>query len=241
MRTPRQVLKDINDVLLLPKLSINLMHSATVKNDPFYGRIVQEFYDTARRRHRKFPLIRALECGVAVCVLPGSFDEYVAMIEASARRNVKKAERLGYEFRRIDYNRFLEDIAAIRRSADVRQGEMPKDFLNEELKRCTDPATRTPVHDYAYFGIVKDDQLQAYAGCLVSGELFMIEQLYGHAAHQSDGIVPMVIVEMVRYLLEHYPRAKYYAYGAYFGATATMRRFKRKFGFQPYRVEWKLG
>ena len=241
MKTPREIVTDIREWLSLPLLRIDLMHAATEKNDPFYGRVVLEFHRAARKRHARFPLIRALECGVAVCVLPPSFDEYVAAIEASARRNVKKAGRLGYEFRRIDYNQFLEDIAAIRRSTDERQGKMPGPFLKEEVQPCKDPASRTEVHDYAYFGVLKEGRLRAYAGCLVSGEACMIEQLYGHAAHQSDGIVPMLIVEVERYLLGHYPRVKYYVYGTYFGAGATLRRFKRKFGFQPHRVEWKLG
>ena len=240
MKTPRQVLTDIREFLSLPSLTVNLMQSATEANDPFYGRIVREFYDGARQRHRKFPLVRALERGVAVCVVPSSFDGYVGMIEASARRNVRKAERLGYEVQRIDYNRFLEDIAAIRRSADVRQGEMPEAFLKEDLKPCNDPPTRTNVHDYAYFGVLKEDHLWAYAGCLVSGEMLMIEQLYGHAARQPDGIVPMLIVEMARRIPEAYPRVKYYIYGTYFGASMSLRRFKRKFGFMPCQVNWVL-
>jgi len=241
MKTPREVLKDVRELLSLPSLTIDLMCSATEKNDPFYGRVVREFYKTARKRHRKFPLIRALECGVAVCVLPRSFEDYFSAIEASARRNVRKAERLGYAFDRIDYNRFLDDITAIRRSATVRQGPLPDALLNERARPCANPPTRTNLHDYVYFGVLKEGWLVAYAGCLVSGEVFMIEHLYGHAAHQADGIVPMLIAGMARYIPEHYPRVKYYMYGTLFGAGETLRRFKTKFRFLPHRVKWVLG
>ena len=68
----------------------------------------------------------------------------------------------------------------------------------------------------------------------------MIEHIYGHAAYQSDGIVPLLLVGMGEYVRAHYPTVMYYGYGSYFGASETLRRFKRKFCFQPYRVKWLL-
>jgi hypothetical protein len=241
MKLPYELFKNAKYILSLPKLTINLMHWATEKNDPFYERVVREFYMASRKRHRKLPLVRALEYGVAVCVMPNLFEDYFKTIESSARRNYKKAERLGYEFRRIDCNQFLDDITAIRRSAEVRQGQMPDSFLNERAKPCTDPPSLNDVHDYPYFGVLKEGVLVAYAGCLVSGEAFMVQHIYGHAAHQADGVVPMLYIEMARYLLSNYPYVKYYIYGTYFGASETMRRFKMKFKFEPYKVNWTLG
>jgi hypothetical protein len=69
----------------------------------------------------------------------------------------------------------------------------------------------------------------------------MIEHIYGHAAYQSDGVVPKMIVDTAGYLMECHPAVKYYGYGSYFGASATLRRFKKKFGFMPCRVKWLLG
>ena len=241
MKTPREMLTDVRSLLALPRLTVDLMHGETAGNDPFYSRTVREFYRAARKRHRKFPLIRAMEYGVAVCVLPRSFDDYLMAIEASARRNFKKAQRLGYGFRRIAYNDFLPDISAVLRSTDIRQGKVPEQLRRPDMKRCEDPPSRTDIHDYAYFGVLREGHLYAYAGCLVSGEIAMIEQLYGHVARQPDGIVPMLIMEIARHILDCYPRVKYYAYGTYFGAGTTLRRFKTKFAFRPHRIEWTLG
>lgn len=232
---------DFLSLIRLPRVDINLNHAETVGNDPFYGRIVREFYETTRRRHPKFPLVKRYEYGVALCTIPKEFEAYFMMIEAAARRNFKKAERNGYVFSKIDFNNHLGDIKEIRQSTDVRQGSVASEILNGKVTRCSNPASTTNIHDYPYFGILKDGRLVAYAGCLVAGELCMIEHILGHAARQSDGIVPALIISIARYVMEHYPSVKYYGYGTYFGAGRTMRRFKRKFGFVPHRVKWTLG
>ena len=236
-----KLLADALALLRLPSVSINLMHGATQGNDPFYGDLVGKFHRNTQKRHRKFPLLRQYAHGVALCVMPADFDAYLAALESSARRNFKKSLRNGYTFQRIAFNEFLGDIAEIRRSTDVRQGAMSRDFLEKEVEPCRDPPSRAEVHDYPYFGVVKDGKLVAYAGCLVAGEAFVIEQIFGHAAYQSDGIVPMLLIGMAEYAFAHCPRVRYYVYGTFFGAGPTLRRFKTKFRFLPHRVKWILG
>jgi hypothetical protein len=186
-------------------------------------------------------LIGKLTFGVALCPLPEGKGDYLKAIEASGRRNVKKAQRLGYVFRKIDVNDNLGDIQAIRQSADVRQGKMDVDFLKGEVVQCRNPEPRTRTHGYPYFGVLKDGHLYAYAGVLIAGEMAMIEHIYGHAAHHADGVVPALLVGIAEHLAVQYPSVRYYGYGSYFGASETMRRFKRKFLFMPHRVKWILG
>jgi hypothetical protein len=235
----KRLIQDAVTILRMPSVSINLMHAGTARNDPFYGRIVREFFAQTQKRHRKLPVIRALEYGVALCELPASFDEYFMAIESAARRNVKKAQRIGYTFQRIEFNQYLTDVGEIRRSTDQRQGTVPASF--GEVTPCRDPPSTTPIHDYAYFGIIKDGKLRAYAACLISGELCMVEHILGHADYQQDGVVPMLITGICRELFERFPSVKYYAYGTYFGGGITLRRFKKKFGFTPHRIRWVLG
>ena len=225
----------------LPRVTVDLMVRETAGNYPFFERVTRQFYRSSRKRHRKFPLIGVLTHGVAVCELPKSFGEYFMYIEAAGRRNVKKANRNGYDFTRIDYNEYLEDIREIRRSTDQRQGQLSDDFLNGDVSRCENPESKTDVHDYPYFGVLKDGKLVAYMGLLIAGELAIIEHIYGHAEFQNDGVVPKMIVDTAGYLMEHYHNVKWYGYGSYFGASETLRRFKRKFRFLPYRVRWSLG
>jgi hypothetical protein len=163
------------------------------------------------------------------------------MIEESARRNYRKAEKNEYVFKRINYNGYLQDVSEIWRSREMRQGKMPQSLLSGEAKACSNPNTKTNTHDYPCFGILKGDQLVAYAGCFVAGEVTFIETIYGHGLYVGHGIMAMLIIDLVRYLSTNYPNVKYLAYGTYFGALPKMKRFKRKFGFMPYNVKWVLG
>ncbi|MGO8702929.1 MAG: hypothetical protein ACLQVA_03845 [Candidatus Brocadiia bacterium] len=232
-----QFLRDLGAASRMPKQSVDLMCAAAANNDPFYERIVRKLYKDGRRRHPKFPLIRQFQYGVALCVLPKDFETYFMMVEAAARRNYKKALRNNYTFDRINFNDHLADIQEVVCSTEVRQG---KEFARWEVKPCQDPPTRTDIHDYPYFGVLRDGKLVAYAGCLVGGEVCLLEQILGHAEYLEDGVVPMLIIGIAKYVLSHYPRVRYYVYSTFFGATPTMRRFKRKFGFVPHRVEWLL-
>lgn len=224
-----------------PQITVNLMRECARENDPFFAGLVDEYYRYARMRHLRCPIFGRMTHGVAIATLPDSFDAYFMQIEAAGRRNFKKAQRSGYSFSRIDYNRYLDDIGRIRRSADYRQGKMPESFLNGPIRPVDNPLSRTNIHDYPYVGVLRDGCLYAYAGCFVAGEVCMIEHIYGDAAVQSDGIVPMLIISIAEYILTNYPHVKYYGYGTYFGARDEMRRFKRKFDFTPHCVAWLLG
>jgi len=234
-------LKESLKMFTAPQVSVNLMLKCVKDKDPFYARITAEFYREAMLRHPKFPLIRRLQFGVALCVLPIRFDEYFMMVEAAARRNYKKAERNEYQVQPINFNDYLHDIGTIRASSEVRQGAMPSDYLAGTVQACVNPQSKTSTHDYPYWGVIKEGKLVAYAGVLIAGELAMVEHILGHAAYQTDGVVPMLFIGMANHLLGHYPAVKYYGYGSYFGAGETMRRFKRKFCFTPHRVKWVLG
>src|SRR5262245_66669792 len=105
----RGLITDILSIWKLPSLTINLMYTQGLGNDPFYPTLVKQFYIDACSRHPKYLLIRKFTRGVAVCPLPPTFAIYFADIEASARRNYKKAVRNGYCFSRIEHDEHLED------------------------------------------------------------------------------------------------------------------------------------
>lgn len=231
---------DLRALRTLPRVTISLMVSKTAGNDPFFERMVRGYYEEATSRHPRFPLIRNLQYGVALFRIPQRAEDYAGLVEGSARRNIKKAQRLGYSFSRIDYNQRRPQIAAIIRSTPVRQGRMPEHLMRGELPTVTDPPSSNPLHDYAYVGVVKDDQLRAYAGCMVAGELLAITDIYGHHEFLADGIVPLMLYEIVKYARARHPDARYCVYDKYFGASTTLRRFKKKFCFLPHKVEWRL-
>lgn len=239
MNSARQLFSDIREASRLPRVRICLMADAAVTNDPFYLRCVNDQYRDATRRHPKFPLIRNFEIGVAVCVLPEDHEAYLRTIEGAARRNIKKAQRLGYQFSRIEPNKWLGDIRDIHLSTDVRQGPVRADVLRGP-SAISDPPSNSNVHDYPYFGVLKEGRCSAYASCLVAGEMISVGNLFGHADFMSDGVVPLLISEIVSYTYQNYPKVRYFVYDKYFGAGETARRFKKKFGFLPHRVTWSL-
>lgn len=232
--------KDALEIFRLPRTTINLMLEKSADNDPFFRALTENFYNMAVARHPKLLVVKRYEFGFALCSLPAAFEMYYANIEASARRNHKKALRLGYAVKRFAFNDRLEDVAEIQRSTPVRQGELPPEIQEGRVNPVSDPPSRSPRHDYPYFGVFKDDKMVAYASCLVAGELCNVTELFGHARYQDDGVVPLLLIEIVRELLDRHPDVKYYAFDTYFGASESMRRFKRKFLFHPYRVTWQL-
>lgn len=235
----KKLIKDLQSLRHMPQVTISLAAQEAAGNDPFYVALVNDFYRYVRRRHPRLLLVGAFEYGVALCELPRGKGGYEALVEASARRNIKKALRLGYEFKRIEFNEFLGDIRDIRRSTDSRQGALTGYLKDDTVEPCRNPPSRSTVHDYVYYGVLKEGRLVAYAGCIVCGELCMIEHILGHAEFLADGVVPLLMAGIAADAAGHYPRVRYYAYGTFFGGGESMRRFKTKFGFLPNRVTWR--
>jgi hypothetical protein len=237
--------RDIAEISVLPLVTIHLRLSATRGNHPFFERVVREWYDSTRKRHRRFPLVRAWDYGVALCPLPRTFDEYFMGIEGSARRNFRKSEKNGYSFRFIDPNEHLFEMHEVVTSTDERQGKMSEELLNAGIRKITDPASTTDDHAYPYFGVFRrmengSEKLVAYACCLVAGDACMLEHIFGHAKYQQDGIVPMLIIGIAKHLFEKHPKVKFFLFERYYGAGETLRRFKKKLLFNPHRIQWEL-
>jgi len=233
--------RNVGEFRRMPTATVNLMASAADSNDPFYQRLVRKFHTDAYRRHPKLLVLPQFTHGVALCRLPPTFEEYFALIDGAARRNCKKAAREGCTFRRIQPNDHLDDIREIRGSTDVRQGRpVPPEYLTGKVGPYTDPPSLNPYHDYPFFGVFNGEKMVAYGSCMIAGEVCLIQHILGHAGWLDKNVVPLLITEIARYVRQHHPAVAFYGYDKYFGATETMRRFKRKFGFVPYHVRWVL-
>lgn len=183
-----------------------------------------------------------MEYGFAVCDLRSVPGVYSSRLDSAARRNLKKAARLGYRFERLDYNANLDAVTSIHQSTKIRQGkEMPDYLVSSKAGAHNDPPSLDRRHDYPYFGVFKGEVLVAYASCLIAGELCALETIYGHADYLSDGVVPLLIASIGDNLPQAHPDVRFFAYDTYYGASDSMKRFKRKFLFTPHRVNWILG
>jgi hypothetical protein len=191
--------------------------------------------------HPKFPLVNRMRYGMAVCDLREIGHDYYGHLDATGKRNIKKAQRLGYRFATFDFNQQLDAVTRIHRSSLIRQGRQVHYRLLEQARPHRNPTSRNHLHDYPYFGVFQGDTLVAYAACLIAGELCEIQTIYGHAQFHADGVIPLLLSSISDYLGTHHPRVVYYSYGTYYGATPSMKRFKRKFLFKPCCVHWHLG
>ncbi|MFT4925754.1 MAG: hypothetical protein ACI8WB_001849 [Phenylobacterium sp.] len=236
----KKLFSDLSGALKAPKLNVDLGRTSVQKNDPYFLDVVNDFYQSATKRHPKLPVIPSLKYGIALLQLPETPEEYLKMLESSARRNIKKSKRNGYTFQRINYNDYLEDISEIHGSTAVRQGEMDPEFMNQKLKPITNPVSLDDHHDYAYFGVVKDGKVVAYAGCMIAGEMLLLQTIFGHDKYKSDAVVPNLIAGIAEYKYSHYPHVKHYVYDKYYGASENLRRFKKKFRFEPHTVSWQF-
>lgn len=211
----RTALNLLHDARQLPRASIDLMFQSAADALPFYRDITRNFYREATLRHWKMPLFRRYEFFAISDIREGA-DAYFSRIESSARRNVRKARRLGYLCRRIRISEHAEEIPEILASSSVRQGPMPDELLQKDPDEFKDPPpSRCRTHDYPYFGVFKDGHLVAYAACLIAGELGEIEIIYGHADYQRDGVTPLMLVTICEYIEANYPTVHYYSYGGF--------------------------
>ena len=231
----------LREAVQLPRLRIDLRADAVKGRDPHYHALTESYFRHATSRHPKMPLMGRLQLGVAVCQLPTSPDGYRSQLPSTAQRNIRKAERAGYRFERIDYNAHLDAITDIHRSSQERQGRALSAQLLATTPPTDTPASNLDSHDYPFFGVFHPDgRLVAYACCFVAGELCSIDRIFGHHDHLSAGVVPLLIARIAEDTIQHRPGVRHLTYGTYFGASPTLRRFKRKFQFVPHRVTWLL-
>jgi len=224
-----------------PQLGLSLKLNDTKNNDPFFEKITHDFYKEMTQRHKKLPIFGQMTRGVAICPLQDSYEVYIKGIESSGRRNVKKAIRLGYTFRRITFNEHIDEVWAIRKSTTTRQGKLSDDFINIRPQKVNDPESNSTTHGFPYFGVFDENNtLVAYAGCFLAGDVIELSHFYGHAEHQKDGIVPMLLTSIAKIAIEEHPTVKVFMYGGLIGASTSLKRFKKKFNFLPYRIKWSL-
>ncbi len=190
------------------------------------------------RHHARWRLIQSHRWGAALLRIPDEFDAYARDPKrAHLRREVSRAKRAGFVFASFDPLSRLDEILAINRSADVRQGQsMHPAYLDEEkVRRYFERSTDVyGVTDAA--GI-----LRAYACIRVCGEVACVERLLGHADVLKQGVVWVLIAGTIQELIARRradARLTWFMYDMFPGATPGMRQFKAWIGCEPYRVSW---
>lgn len=190
-------------------------------------------------RHPRLPLIRLKTFGASLREIPLDPSE---LLEGSKytlmRRKVRKAQKFGYTFRQIDPFEHVDAIMRINLSSAVRQGtQMTEDYVELEIVK------QEMARPGDWFGVLSaDDVLQAYAHVPVFGETFVFWKILGDAACLDDGIVYLLLFEVMREMCDRAKQTgnpRWAMYDMYIGGPDGLREFKRRSGFTPYRVKWQ--
>jgi hypothetical protein len=217
------------EAVQLPSVTLQFRKNADIPD------ITETFFNFTKW-HPRYKLIRNKSVGIALVDLSG-YSNRCAYLSSVSRKDQgafhgKRAMRRGFIFSEIDQNSYIDDIHAINTSATERQGRpMDSAYLEKPLFYEKKPHFR-------YFGILDArGQLVAYCNIATYGNFSATDRLLGYK--NNDGIMYLLIVEIICKLIDD-NQVQYFMYDTFLGAQDGLRNFKRRLGFQPYRVRYFL-
>ena len=225
----RKILRLIGDIVRLPQARLRF-HTA------LNPELVRRTYRLFTQPHPRCRLVRNKSLGIALIDLR-AYASGEAYLYALRRRDYagyhsRRARERGYTVVEIDRNDYIDDIHRINTSAGERQG------------RPMDPAyaTRTERYDPAdglcHYGVLdKHGRLVAYGDVGIYGDFAATDRLLGY--RNNDGVMYLLLADVACRLIDD-GRLNYLMYDTYLGALPGLRNFKKKLGFQPYRIRYSI-
>jgi hypothetical protein len=222
----------------LPGLLRELHSLPEVSLRMFGGAHCLAIYRSFTGPHARFRFLQNKRWGVALLKLPPTFPEYLAgKSRELLRRKRRRAQQAGLRFATIRPAEHLDEILAIHASLPQRQGRpLPAEYLD-----------RAAVGRYLrgageLYGVFNDEgNLRAYAHVPMLGETFLLSRLLAHGDDLSAGTMYFLISEVVREMIARSDSSgvpRWGMYDTWWGASASLRFFKQRLGFQPYKVRW---
>lgn len=217
------------EVLAAPRVSVRLIGPG----------MPRRVYVTYTGRHPRFKLMARKEWGVAMLELPESMDAY---LEGRARQHLRRKRRRalarGFAFREFDSLERVDEMMAIHLSAPARQGSVIDPAYTDRSQ-----VTRFCERNRSFFGVFNDrDELRAYTFAPGLGEAASFHRLLGHADNLVDGVMYLLVSEVIRVWIEQrrsFGQPRWAFYDTFWGAKPGLAEFKRRTGFRPYRVRWE--
>jgi hypothetical protein len=170
--------------------------------------------------------------------LPESVEEYLGgRSRELVRQKRRRALSRGFTFRPFDASQHVADVLEVNRSAATRQGQpMLHSYLDEPAVRRFCKAAET------MFGVFDaEGRVRAYTYAPVVGESGVFVRLLGHAADLEAGTMYLLISEVIAtYIDEKRERGnpRWAMYDTFWGGREGLAYFKKRLGFQPYRIDW---
>jgi len=198
------------------------------------------FFSVLTKRHPKYKIIKNKKYLVSLLKLPDNFGEYLSgRYYQNTRWAINKAIRSGYRVEKFDPNLFISDIFEINVSSETRQNRKMADSytdINKVKDFCKDKKY--------FFGVFdKENKLKAYCYTPIIGDVFLINRILGHHDSLNDGVMFLLISEIIRDFSEKSKNSNgpsWSMYDSFFGNSDGIILFKKKLGYAPYNVNWKF-
>lgn len=217
------------EALRLPLARLDFRHDVDVPD-------IRDMFTHFTKPHPRYKLIRNKSVGIALVDLRDFTDrsDYLSSVSRKDQGayHGRRALRRGFTFQEIDQNNYIEDIHAINTSIAERQGRPmdPAYFLK--------PSSYEKKPHFRYFGIVNvEGVLVAYCNIATYGNFAATDRLLGYK--NNDGIMYLLLMEIICRLIDD-SQVQYFMYDTFLGAQEGLRNFKRRLGFQPYRVRYSI-
>ena len=167
--------------------------------------------------------------------IPASVDEYLKSIGDKSRNMIRKARKLGYEFRNIAPETLGQDIYDIRTADPMRQGRpIPEYFHTNPPQYVLAPSpVGCEIHTEKFIGIFLGDRLVSYITVFLFGELAQVNHILCHKAHATNGVMNLNVLHMVDELITRHPHVKAVNYMYIAGHDSGIDTFRRSVGFTP--------
>jgi hypothetical protein len=216
---------------------MSVLRAPRVRIEVFGDTEAHSVYKTFTARHHRFKMTSAKRWGVALLALPASAEAYLASVSRLVRRQRTKALSMGYRHVQVSPSERIDEILAVNRSMPIRQGRpMASIYIDQELVVAS-LAARPTIHAV----VDREGTLQAYADVLDIGGTFTFSYLIGHADRLADGIMYLLVAEIVRDCIgarRSDGSPAWLMVDTFWGASPGLAGFKERTGFRPYRVDW---
>lgn len=216
----------IKEIVKLPRVSIKL------STDHEEGKRI---FESFTKRHPRIPIFANKAVGVALIDISKftTKSEYLASVNGknSAAYFSRKAEKSGYKVETFNPNQHQQEILEIHFSNPDRQGKsLPENYKNE---------IQYPLNDYnRYYAAKVNGKIVGYIWTIQSGELVVLNRIMGHQEFMKDGLMYLLATEVIGNIIHQKSLVKFVMYDTFFGASEGLKMYKKRLGFNPYKVNW---
>ena len=180
--------------------------------------------------------LRVPAIALAMLSLSSNYDDYLKRIGAKSRNMLRKAERTGYRYGPVVWNDRLDEIHEINLSKPERGGiPMTEEYRAFPPRLKPEPIRGCLSHNFECYGCFREERLVAYCAVHYCGDLAVIRNILGHAAHLPNGVMNGLVGYMARAGAMR-GTAKYLNYLTLHSRTRELDGFKRRVGFDAKAV-----